>query len=297
MNYGNKNIRKKGNVALFGLLILANTIVCAQNEGSQTLNQKGFIGKALAAMATSNVMHRWNEMCGRWMNNSGSPASEELQKLAKEAQTAVGIPEERHVPVRVTDGPDVDGAMADRKAIYVSKYVDDSDYLYGTKRCTLFHESVHIKYHDMSCSMIPTMAGFFGAPILTRALIKPQGRLKLLYPISMIAGFYSGRIVQKKYRDYYERRADIEGHYATGCHVCVSEHAGELRNTLDYINQGLETLKSIENPNDEQVAAAKVCEGFIEGKKRYLSPDENEIIAADLKRDNKVCALHENQAK
>lgn len=285
---------KVKNSLLVGMVFLVLT-AHAQDEGTQTLNQKGFIGKALAAIGTSKMMRQLNDkLCGTWtIDTPHSPATEELKKLAKEAQTAVGIPEERQVPIRISSDPNIDGAYADQDAIYVGNY----NYNYGQKRCMIFHEAVHIKYHDKSTTMIPTITGFFGTPILTKMFIKPKGKFKLLYPISMLAGLFSGRFTQKKYLDFAERRADIEGHYATGCHMCVSEHAGELRRILGYLHQGVEFVKKIENPTKDQVEALKIAQNFIESKKRYLSVEENEIIAADLERDGKVCAFHKNEAR
>jgi hypothetical protein len=305
MNYGDKKIIKSG---LLCLVILANVAVYAENEGVQTLNKKGLIGKALAAMGTSSMMHHYNQFIAERLPVDGVPASADIQELGKEAQTAVGIPADRQVPIQDLDG--LDGGMASSNAIMIGEKSYD-DAAYGVKRCDMFHESVHIKYHDDSFNSAIYLSSLLGAPLAARQFIKPQGTLKLLYLPVLVAGHYVARGVQNQFCKYRERRADIEGHYATQCHECVTEKAENLKTTRDDMRSGLDKIEILSNLSEDEylawneggdrsyadfktglVVAYTGAKAWLESKKRYLSVEENEIIAADLKRDNKVCAFH-----
>lgn len=294
MYYDNKNSYKKGTIALFGFSVLVNTALCSGNNDVQTLNQKGFIGKTLAAMATSDMMHRYNEFLKTDLQIAGDPASEIFQALSKEAQTAVGIPAERHVPIRNVAG--LDGGMAAVNAIEVGEECY-SQHAYGVKRCDMFHETIHIKYHDFAFSTVPFFGSLFGIPLATKLIIKPQGIFNLLYLPSLVAGCFLGRAVLSKFYAYRERRADIEGHYATQCHVCVTEKAEQVRNMVDDLNNAIDILEAKSDLNENETMALDMAKDFIKRKKGYLSADENEIIAADLKRDKKICVFHASDKK
>lgn len=294
MDSGNKNIFKKGTIALFGLLLLVNTVVSAENEGVETLNKKGLIGKALAAMGTSSMMHRYNQFFAERLPVNGVPASAEIQKLGKDAQTAVGIPVERQVPIEYIAGLDV-SAIAKTNAIVTGDELADDEVAYGVKRCNMFHESVHIKYHDDSFNGVLYLGSLLGTSLATKNFIKPQGKLKLLYLPSLVAGHYVGRAIQGHFCKYRERRADIEGHYATQCHQCVTEKAEDVREAYEINSANISYAEQNTDLNEAQINIAARSKRWIENKKRYLSVEENEIIAAELKRDNKVCAFHASE--
>jgi hypothetical protein len=153
-----------------------------------------------------------------------------------------------------------------------------------------------------------------GTALATKAFIKPQGRLKLLYLLSLVVGHYVGRGLQGQFYKYRERRADIEGHYATQCHECVTEKAENLKDTRDSIRSGIDKIETLFNLSEEEylawnkvedrshaefknglIVASNGGKAWLEVKKRYLSVEENEIIAAELKQDKKVCTFHASE--
>ncbi len=270
------------------LFLLALLIL---HTSPQIANQKGFVGRALASAAQSEGAHRWNELAATGLGFSGSPASKEMQELANAAQEAVGIPFENRVPVRQgsTDGA---AAIADFNAIYINpELFAHQDNPHGVKQCDLHHEAVHIKYHDSSCSIFLKLATNLGAPLLTCAL-QPQGKLKALYPLSLLVGIWAGRLVQRNYMFYCERRADSEGHYATGCYMCVREKAKDIKGTLECAHQIIQRCQETQDLNPDQKKAQAWSHDFIKSKAHYLSVDENEAIAADLEKQRKLCAFH-----
>lgn len=138
----------------------------------------------------------------------------------------------------------------------------------------------------LSCS-------FLGVPLATKMLVKPQGKLKLLYLPALFAGYYVGRAIQGQSENYRERRADIEGHYATQCHKCVAEKIEDIRDTYELANDIITRFDHNTNLNEAEANGLAFAKSWIKDKKRYLSIEENETIATELKRDNKVCAFHE----
>jgi hypothetical protein len=282
---------RNGLLALvFGLMHTAH----AQNEGTQTLNQKGFFGKALAAMATSNMAYRWNQLLERKL--PGVPAREDIAQLGQEAQSTIGIPADKQVPIRYGAGLRY-AAQAHANAIVVSdQFYDEAMCAYGVKRCDMSHESVHIKYNDDTFRAIPYLSSIFAAIGGTKKIINPKGRLKLLYIPSLVAGHFIGGAIRGQYQNYFERRADIEGHYATQCHHCVTEKAEDIRDTRDFMHETIRWIEAKSEPTEGEVRGLKMAKQWLESKKPYLSVEENEIIAADLQRDNKVCAFHKNGA-
>jgi len=292
MQFRNKNAFTKINlVGLFCFALLTHSAGHAmENKSRETLNQKGMLDKALAVIGKSSMMHRYNQWYAGKTELPGEPVSEEMQALGKEAQTAVGIPEDRQLPVRYVAG--IDGAEAGADAIVVGDYKEDA---YGVNRCLLFHEAIHVKYHDTAVFKIPFPSSIIGALIATKLCIKPQGIAKLLYLPALIAGAYVGDELQTSFAKYRERRADIEGHYATQCHTCVTEKSEHQKSVRDFITDGIALLEAQPTLTDEQTQALTVTKGFLERQKSYLSVEENSIIAADLKRDNKICTFHEKQ--
>jgi hypothetical protein len=287
-----KNIFKAGVRVLLCFFVLANASVYAMENNNQTLNQKGIIGKALAVIATSSAIHCWNQFFAKMISLRGVLASEELQALGKEAQAAVGIPVCRHVPIQYVSELNA-SAIAEINAILVGNELNDDRVAYGVKRCNMFHEAVHIKYHDDAFNGFLLFCSFLGIPLATKMFIKPLGKLKLLYVPSLLAGYYVGRAIQRQFENYRERRADIEGHYATQCHKCVAEKTEDIRYAHELAHDIIVRLDRNPNLNEAQVYGLVCAKDWIEDRRRYLSVEENEIIAAELKRDYKICAFHE----
>lgn len=286
------NILKSG---LCGLLILVNTGY-AQNDDTQTLNKKGFFGKVIAAIATSNMAYRFNQTWSDFYNSMpGVSAREDIQKLGQEAQAALGIPAHRQVPIRYDANMDYAVAEAHGNAIVVSdQFYDDTICSRGVKRCMMYHEAAHIKYNDDSSKAFLWFGSQSGALAATKTIFNPQGRLKLLYIPSLVAGHFLARSAQGRYHNYFERRADIEGHYATQCHHCVTEKVEDLRTMRDCLHKVIQQIEVKSGPTEGEMQGMNMAKDCLKRSKRYLSVEENEIIAADLKQANKVCEFHKN---
>src|SRR5688500_7148136 len=189
---------------LLYFLVLSNGLVYTSENKNQTLNQKGIMGKVLAAIATSSAMHRCNQFFAKMIPLPGIPAPEVVQVLGKEAQTAVGISADRQVPIQYVSGLDA-SAIAENNAILTGNELSDDKAAYGVKRCNMFHEAVHIKYHDDEFSGVLFFCSLLGIPFATKMLVKPQGKLKLLYLPALLAGHYVGRAIQGQFYNYRER--------------------------------------------------------------------------------------------
>lgn len=288
---------KRLSVTLLTLLLAIQTPVqCAdslENKSPQALNQKGIMDRILAAGATSRVMDRYNQFIAEILPLRGVCAPQEAQQLGKEAQTALGIPADRQVPIQYVAGLNA-SAIADANTIIIGEELVNDKVAYGVKRCNMFHEAVHIKYHDYTFSSVFYLGSLLGVPLANKLLINPQGKLKLLYLPILVAGHYLGRAMQGQFGKYMERRADIEGHYATQCHQCVTEKVEDVRKAYDISNKNISYGNAnIETLTEFQRKILVKEKSWIEEKKRYLSVEENEIIADELKRDNKICAFHE----
>lgn len=273
------------------------------------LNKKTLFDRVIGSVAQSGPINKLNSFIASHIELQGPPARPEFQKIGADAQTAVGIPTGRQVPIREFEDMADGAAIAEFEAIYLStdhfNCTDEKKVSYGVKRSDIHHEAVHIKYNDnLGFTLISPKTGTLSALLLT-TMLKPQGKFKLLYPIPMIVGLFASKWLSTKYRDYCERRADIEGHYATQCSACVHEKAEDVREALEGMHEHLELLQN-DNYMKEPIASGRVTQAdrenainvaqdFINSKKHYLSPDELDKIALDLKQQNKLCAFHRAQ--
>jgi len=290
-----QTVFKTSIVALWGLWVCANISVYSMENNNRPLGKKGIIGKVLAALATSNVMHHYNKFCAKTSSLLGIPASEEMQLLGKEAQTAVGIPAERHVPIQYISGLDASAKALDNTILIGEEFMSDQT-KYGVKRCNMFHEAVHIKYHDDEFNGALFLSSLLGTSLVTKMFVNPQGKLKLLYILALLVGHYLGRALQGKFESYRERRADIEGHYATQCYQCVTEKIEDIQDTYALANDIIARLDHNIPLSEEQSYGLAYAKKWIESKKRYLSIEENQMIADELRQCNRVCAFHEQSS-
>ena len=111
------------------------------------------------------------------------------------------------------------------------------------------------------------------AGFATHALIKackPKGRFRLLHCLGVvISSLGASFLASKSYHHFMERRADIEGHYATQCATCVTESAERRARLFEEENSHFKD-------------------------NGYLWADDLFKIANDLK--DKKCAYHKNDA-
>lgn len=273
---------------------MACSIILAQTCLLQgTLETGNRFHRFLDYLAQSHLAHRFNQLMipidqENMKRVALEPASSEWQQLAEEAQRALGIPKDRHVPILFDAKRD--GGMATSYAVLIGEYEDSS---YGAKRCDVFHEYSHTKHHDLSCQTPVLLTPLLSTPLLCKLLVNPQGRYKLLYLVFLIAGYYVGKLLQDNHANYYERRADIEGHYATQCHICVTEKADSLESVCTELKNYLTVLEPFYDVlPDDLKRGIDGAKAFLKTKESYLTVAENRAIAADLRRDNKVCSFH-----
>ena len=263
------------------ILLLIGSLEISANE---SLNHKGLLRQALdyigqskpIALFDTHIQSKVRKPIQRFLGLGSDPASSEYQKLGKEAQEVLQVPQDRHVPIKKIS-PDsimapLVAALAEPNAIYVNEEKLNKR-SHGTKRCNLFHEAVHKKYNDSSSESVIEIGSFFGSGIAAHTLInriKPQGRYKILHALGVIAvGLGTDSFISTKYNRFRERRADIEGHYATQCFTCVEESAAHRKQSFEQENNSLKN-------------------------NGYLWTTDLEKIAHDLKTDNKLCTFHKN---
>jgi hypothetical protein len=233
----------------------------------QSLNHKTFFDKAIGSIAQSRAMNSFTSWLASKCPSQAPLAPLELQQLGAEAQADVDIPLERQLPIRQNLQDKDHDANTNPDAIYVTAKLLDEKTSYGYKRCVLYHEAIHAKYNDSAALIpvigVPLATGIVGGLLLLKKM-NPKGKLKLLYPLAALAGALSGILISGEYEPYGERRADIEGCYATQCSACVYETAQPCSD--DYISP--------------------------EG---YLSKKELIQIAQDLEQQGKLCTYHRNK--
>lgn len=242
-----------------------------------SLNQKTFFGKALGCINQSRMMYFFEKRMTKLpklLPYGNEVASPEYQELGKEAQIAAGIPEEYHVPIKKIPSthllaPYV-GAVAEPDAIYVNEEKLNQR-PYGARRSALFHEAIHIKYNDMVSDYLLELVTFAGVSAATHVFIKafkPAGKYKFLHALAVVfTGMGGSSYASSKYHYYIERRADIEGHFATGCPQCVHEAAQQRRIIFE------EEKSPLRNNG-------------------YLGAVDLEKIAQELEEKNELCAFH-----
>ena len=212
------------------------------------------------------------------MKVGNADASKEFQDLGEEAQYMVGIPEESHVPIKKIDPASplakIVGAIAEPNAIYVGEE-KLNERAYGCKRCALFHEAIHNKYNDLSTDSVLGLITFVGTSVFAYKAVKLlkllENRPTLCLAASIIGCFASG-FVSLKFHKYIERRADIEGHYATQCYVCVKESSDQRKKSFEQDNNPLKN-------------------------NGYLWSADLEKISQDLKNENNICLFHHGKTE
>ena len=265
------------NITIVGALWLSFT-TCSALSYQTTLFEK-----ILGYFSQSYCIHSIDKNILGWLDSLASSqvqlgtedASELYQKLAREAQQAVGVPKEWYIPIKKIDAmspliPYV-AAIIFSDALYVNEERLNNR-SYGACRCILFHEAVHRKYNDRTVTVITKLAALVGSAILmhyTIKAIKPVGRYKVLHGLAdILTGLSASAVASTNYITYRERRADIEGHYATHCSQCVHESAAMRRVAFEQENNRLHYNNG------------------------YLSANELEMIAYELEQHNELCEYH-----
>ncbi len=270
------------NITKIMISVLLSTVL--QTYSSQPpLNQKSLCQKILCAVEKSSPMCWIEKKIGekfyeKKMELSGignEPATPHYQALGKEAQSAVGIPEEYQVPIKKMspNSPlaQIAAGITFPHAIYINEE-KLNEQPYGVQCCALYHEAIHKKYNDNTADSLLECISFFGTTYTAHKTLRKLTP-KLPTIIRMLgaggSGLFATYMVCKKYHHYMERRADIEGCYATQCATSVEEVAVYRRKKFEEDNHPFKN-------------------------NGYLQAHEMEIIAQDLQKKNKICAHHEN---
>jgi len=266
-----------------GLIFLIGTSTLFSN---QSLSEKNTVAKCLGYLASTKAMYLFDKYIQNAIQQQlhkitpfgNELASAEHQLLGKEAQTAVGVPAEYQVAIKKLSRqhPLIKyiGAITETDGIYINEE-QFNQLTYEAIRVLLFHEAVHKKYNDLSSFTILRSGAFFSSIICIYSLLKRIDKFSsqawltqcgITYGLSLIPSYF----MLSKFQKFIERRADIEGAYASGCHVCVKQLAlsrkwlfEEVYNPIKYNG--------------------------------YLGYDELEKIVQELEQQSKLCDHHKNK--
>ncbi len=263
------------NYKIFSLLLIFGTSIIYGN--AESLKHKSFVNKGFCALAASKpVLGFENKMLAKVYNLiigrvfGDELASSEYQELGKEAQSVLGIAEQYHVPIKkfppiMSNFPAA--ALAMPGAIYINEDRLKSE-SYGAKRSCLFHEVIHKKYNDVSFNIAIEFGTLIGSGYFSSKLLSYASLSKWVhYPLVAIVSLFCTNCAGIVYSKYMERRADIEGHFATQCSECVQESASRRRRLVEIEKNPLQN-------------------------NGYLFADALEQIAQKLKSENKLCHYH-----
>jgi hypothetical protein len=207
------------------------------------------------------------------------------QALGQEAQAAAGIPSDKQLPIRImptqVEGFEHLALVTNSDAIYVNEELNNAC-SYGSKRHSMFHEAMHIKYHDVFISAsipyillpldaIPYLAGYCLTLECSGSSSVPQLFNSFFFRIVTVLGSIPVmKFLQYKFLLFSERRADTKAAYACMCGPCVAE-AAESRFSV----------------NDQ------CCEAQDDRNKGYLTKEELYSIANTLNTQSLVCKHHQ----
>lgn len=200
-------------------------------------------------------------------------ASIEYQLLGKDVQSAIGLSPSKQLPIKKipTTSPlyTLVGALAQPDAIYVNEE-KLNERPYGARRCALLHEAIHARYNDMATHDILSDLGWIVSSFVTYKSLRwiyPQQRKVVLGLVAVGGNYALAFLLGMQHKYYIERRADIEGHYASECFICVQEAAEQRRISFEEQN----------NPLRYQ---------------GYLWAAELTTIAQELEQQHKICDYH-----
>ncbi len=260
------------------ILLIVHTITVALPPAEF---QKPLLGKladtiALSQPLSSTEKHIIARVAHYFSSHTmgNEPASVEYQILGKEVQDAVGIPFHYQIPIKKIPYDSVIYDMWTAIALPYALYVNEevlNDQSPGARRCTLLRQAIHKKYNDNSLTSLVSLSTLLASSLLSYKGIRyrwPDQRRLIPAVIAPLIGFTMYGVISLQFLLYQEKRADIEGHYAAQCYVCVQESATQRRH---------------------QTATKPLNPLLQEG---YLRATDVEKIAQDLEGQHKLCAYH-----
>ncbi len=259
------------------LMILCSTMYLVADE---SLNHRSKAVEIIGSIGESNFMHACSEniqikmdvmITPSIMKLGHEPASQKYQDLGMQAQLAVGIPQKICLSIKKVDQASpialLIGAVAESDAIYVNEEKLDKR-IYGAVSCALHHEAVHVKYHDKMADSLLELIMLTCGTIGVFFVLKSFNVVAWRKTLSLMTALGLNLCTSNGYHHFMERRADIEGHYATQCALCVREHAQVRKELFEVENSPLKD-------------------------NGYLWACDLEKIAQDL--GDKKCAYHSDQ--
>lgn len=197
----------------------------------------------MSVIGQSEVVHQFSDkiyanieaLLPLIMQYKHDQALPEYQSLVKEAQKRLGITQGKALPVRKLSSVYSImriAAIASPTGIYVNESLSNlSNIPYGQKRCSLYHEVIHEKYHDASMALLVNIIALVVIFRATDYALEPLSKSSLNQCLKIIISLGGVGYLSKKLIQFVESRADLEGHYATDCAICVKEHA-QQRNCM-----------------------------------------------------------------
>ncbi|BDC34572.1 hypothetical protein Noda2021_05300 [Candidatus Dependentiae bacterium Noda2021] len=166
-------------------------------------------------------------------------ANDDLQKIAQEAQTAVGIPTTQQVPLKRAEGTSFTGlefyAATNCNGIFINQN-SLAFKSYGLIRNVLHHEAIHYKYDDSIMAALLAGASCLTIDKISTKLIvryiKGGPKSNIMAVICSLSAAVSAFGIVHRFNLYAEHRADIQGAYATQCYKCVKEKIDYYNDTL-----------------------------------------------------------------
>ena len=251
----------------FNLALLPNLLIAV--DGKNRIEQPSAFAKVLGNISQSKPVC-WYSKNVAWLMRprfGTELANLKYQALGREAQEALGIPQDRVLPIKKVITGLSPVAQAETYAICIDEE-KIKNRSFGAQRSVFFHEACHVKYNDAAMINLSGLLSGVLAGVATNYLIKmvkPEDKYQFLSVIAQITiSAVAKHYTESKFAKFAERRADTEGLYASQCAICVKEESEYTSH--HYL------------PRHQKMG--------------YLSSADITSIAIDLEQQNKKCAGH-----
>lgn len=246
------------------------------------LSNTSFIARMFDAIGQSRVMRIFNDKVQAQLHVNilhkimpcDSGVSSGYQALGLEAQSAIGIPKDKQLPIKKLSEQHplaaFAGAIAEPDAIYVNEK-RLQNVAYGVRRFAMFHEAVHVLHNDMATDQVIELCGYATiAPFVYRLLSINNYAL----PVKIVGSFVTATainiLLETRFLKFVERRADCIALERINCAQCVKETIDRRRESITKENNPL----------------------WVKG---YIMPDEMEVVERHYRSQNKFCEYHSNK--
>lgn len=265
-------------------------------------------------------------------NPNAPLASEDFQQLNRDAQNAMGIPPEKQKPLKIRSDSATNIFSTTYSSIYLHEKTIRSMFFlpenaftdqntaynkidpeqYGGLSSVLHHEAAHVRFnHGATTTLLRSINTFADHPFtylgtLSAGLLLSRNHSSILSKAQITVPCIAtqitlgkiNQVILQKQLAREEYRADIEGHYATECSTCVSQKARFTASRLASHRSAIATYQeAIKNPTpdltaEQASAALKIHQDKLKWRSLYLSPEKIQLIADQLKKENKECIVH-----